>query len=217
MIRTSQEQALHHHDHDQHDDTNDNTDHEESSRREKRADKSLRAPRAIPPLAAPETNILSKIIYGIWFLITNTADIFIRFRPLLFCDIFGTLFLGQYFHFNLVCLGLFQITKEWFWTPKAIHKVELGWMLRAWHYFPIKMRVGENRSWYECLITCLSLLMMMTIWLTTTPNDSAPPRLTCLRTLVNPAARQTDNAAELPSPAPMGISLHFVVGQVNIS
>ena len=65
MIRTSQEQALHHHDHDQHDDTDDNTDHEESSRREKRADKSLRAPRAIPPLAAPETNILSKIIYGI--------------------------------------------------------------------------------------------------------------------------------------------------------
>ena len=37
--------------------------------------------------------------------------------------------------------------------------------------------------------------------------------MTCLRTLVNPAARHTDNAAELPSPAPMGISLDLTIGQ----
>ena len=40
-------------------------------------------------------------------------------------------------------------------------------------------------------------------------------RMTCLRTLVNPAARHTDNAAELPSPAPMGISLDLTIGQVR--
>ena len=49
------------------------------------------------------------------------------------------------------------------------------------------------------------------------PNAKALSTLiTCLSTLVKPAARHTDNAAELPSPAPRGISLELTIDFVTV-
>ena len=60
------------------------------------------------------------------------------------------------------------------------------------------------------IVSRLSLVVLVLRPLQRTPNQGTLLAL-CLRTLVRPAARQTDNAAELPRPAPSGISLKFNV------
>ena len=84
-----------------------------------------------------------------------------------------------------------------------------------------KIIKNPNAKALSTLITCLSTLVNYFMIKMTHKNHCQPKLcwsalITCLSTLVKPAARHTDNAAELPSPAPRGISLELTIDFVTV-